>query len=105
MLANRTIILTALAVLLMLHCSRGQQEDQHSGSGSSNTVQPSQPVDLDALRCEQLEFLAKKYESIADSAERNASGDSPAAQSSYALALRARNYVIQIYGARARKAC
>jgi hypothetical protein len=111
MLTYRTIVLTALVALLMLHCSRRQPEEHYSGGGydpdisTTNTVQSGQPIDINALSCEQLAFLAEKYESIAVSAERNANGDSPAAQASYALALRARNYLIQIYGVRARKAC
>jgi len=84
---------------------RGYESESDSGNAQAADRQNRQPVDLTQLSCEQLQFLADKYESIAESAERAASGDTPAAQASYATAIQARNYVAKIYGIRANKGC
>jgi len=98
----RAVALIGSLVLAVLSaCDQPSSVTSHS---PYNMGQNSTATDYNSLSCDNLQFLARKYSSIADSVSK-ASGDSPAAQMSAMQGAQAANFASRIYGIMAQKGC
>ncbi|MEV4134245.1 hypothetical protein AB0J72_18995 [Dactylosporangium sp. NPDC049742] len=82
-----------------------QQQTSMTGPQAYSALQNGQQIDYSQLSCPALEYLANKYTSIAESAERISDGDSPAAASARLQAAQAYNMASRMWGYRSQKTC
>lgn len=106
--AGSAVVAALAAVALVTGCggdsdNPGRQGGSSSSGGSSGGNSGSS-TDYYSLDCGELQFLASKYSSIADSA-LNAPGDSPAATMSQLQGAQAANLASKLYGIMGEKGC
>jgi hypothetical protein len=94
------LLVIALSFVLF-QCGGGAE----SGEQVYERIRAGEQVDLNTLNCSQLEYLERKYKSIAESAARGAAGSSPAAAGSTLTAIQAHNALARVYSAKANNGC
>lgn len=97
------------ALALVTGCAGSSGEPTSYGSSSSSvtsaeTTNSGRSDDYESLDCSELQYLARKYSSIADSA-LSASGDSPAVIANQMQGMQAANLASKLYGIMGDKGC
>lgn len=103
-------VTAGVAVLTLVTSTAGCSDEPTRPSGSNSSGMPAPTtgsggsVDYRSLDCGQLQYLARKYSSIADSALA-ASGDSPAVVVHQMQGMQAANLASRLYGIMGEKGC